>query len=321
MGELTCHYLERFPDSSSLSLARKLKKDNPLVFASVEAARTCVRHYRGQHGKKNLKGLKDRRFLNTGVGMPRSIEVKYEPYRLPSVNNNCLVLADLHIPFHDENAVELALQYGVSHKINTVILLGDVVDIYDLSHFLREPNIVTFQEERELFWKLIDRINFLFPTAKIFYLEGNHELRFERYMQAHAKEIYDVDDFTIRSLFALDELGITYIAGKQYIIAGDLNLTHGHEYKYTGNSVNPARTLFLKAKKNTVMGDRHQESQHSGKDIHGTVTSCWSIGCLCQLHPKYMPLNDWLHGFGHLHLFPDGTFVFKSKKIINGEIF
>ncbi len=318
-SRITQEYLIKYPNMSSLGLARLLKQDYPLVYISVECARSNVRGYRGANGVRNREYRKKYGIYPSPI--PEPIRIKYEPYQLPRVNNNCLLLFDLHMPFHDKLAVETAIQYGAEHKVNTILLMGDIIDFYEQSRFLKEPGLTTFREERENFWQLIDHINEKIPGAQIFWYEGNHEKRWKTYMKVHAVEIFSTPDFTIPELFNLRELGITWIENSEYIKAGKLNILHGHEYGGGGSSVNPARWLFLRTKDNAIMGHRHQISTHAGKDIGGTVTSCWSVGCLCQMNPEYARLNEWQQGFAHCHIFPDGTFVFKNKTIINGEVF
>jgi len=318
-GELVEKAVKKFPINSSWSVARYLKQEYPLVFKDVVNANTLVRQYRGLagHGDKKQKDRKEA----YEAQLPKPIKMKYEPYILPKVNNNCLILSDLHIPFHDKEAVKLALEYGKQKGINTIIFLGDVVDMYELSFFQKEPHMATFEQEREQFWLLIEYIYTILPGIKIFYYEGNHEMRFQHYMLNHAPEIFGVSEFSIRYLFNLDELGITWIGDKQTIKAGKLNLLHGHEYLYNSVSVNPAKWLFLRAKDNAMMGHRHQVNSHSGNVINGHVITCWSIGCLCNVHPKYMPLNEWQQGFGYLEILDDKNFVFHNKTIIGDRIY
>ena len=311
-------YCREYPKTSSIGLARLLKQDFPLLFNSVDHARDMIRVYRGAHGKVGKNSLGDRM---TPRQIPEPIHIKYEPYQLPKANDNCLLLYDIHIPFHDKQAVEIAVAYGVEHKVNTVLLMGDIIDFYEISRFLKKPDEATFTEEREQFWAFIDYLNEKLPHAQIFWYEGNHEKRWQTYMLSHAPEIFNVTDFTIPELFNLRELGITWLSHCEFIRAGKVNILHGHEYFGGMSSVNPARWLFLKAKTNAIMGHRHQVSSHSGKDINGKVTSCWSVGCLSQLNPEYMPLNEWSQGFLHLRIFPDESFLVKNKTIINGKLF
>jgi hypothetical protein len=51
------------------------------------------------------------------------------------------------------------------------------------------------------------------------------------------------------------------------------------------------------------------------------MITCWSIGCLCGLHPEYAPLNKWVHGFAIVHgESEDGYFEVENKRIVEGRI-
>jgi len=56
-GKIVLGYLERFPNTPSLTLARKIynEDDNHLVFTDTETVRTAIRYYRGIIGFKNRK--------------------------------------------------------------------------------------------------------------------------------------------------------------------------------------------------------------------------------------------------------------------------
>lgn len=319
-GRIAAEYLERYPTQSSLSLARMLMADHGLVFTSIEHARGAIRTLRGSNGESCRKAVKDRRFYGTGMMLPRGEEPEYLPFTLPKKNNRILFMADIHLPFHDLGSIEISLNDAKDKACNTVILGGDVTDFYNLSVFDKTPNKSTFQKEREMFWQLIDDINFILPDADIYWIEGNHEYRFTRYLLGKAAELFGVDDFKIPEIFRLNEIKVHYIDRKQYIKADGLNIMHGHEF---GNSVtspvNPARGFYLKAKDSAVFGHLHQSSEHTETDLRGNVKSCYSVGCLCYLHPEYRPLNKWNSGFALIEIHDNG-FMVKNKKIIGGKI-
>ena len=58
----------------------------------------------------------------------------------------------------------------------------------------------------------------------------------------------------------------------------------------------------------------------STKDINGKVIGAWSTGCLCDLNPRYMPLNNHNLGFARVEVEPDGSFEVHNHKIINGRM-
>jgi len=119
----------------------------------------------------------------------------------------------------------------------------------------------------------------------------------------------------------LDELNITFIPDKQIIHAGKLTILHGHELGASVFSpVNIARGLFLRAKDSALCGHHHQASEHTEPNINGKITTCWSVACLCELHPDYMPINKHHHGFAHVRVLDTGEFEVSNYRIVNGKI-
>ena len=41
---------------------------------------------------------------------------------------------------------------------------------------------------------------------------------------------------------------------------------------------------------------------------------------MCDLHPKYLPINKWNRGFAHVTVNDDNTFTVNNKKIIDKEV-
>ena len=322
-GELIKEYLERFQLTPSLTIAKKIFEEHSLMFTNVETVRSLVRFYRGKQGEKKKASLGDKRFVDTGQRMelPPSKCKPYENFIMPTANNKILALFDIHLPFQDNGALKIALEYGAEHNANTVLLGGDICDFYELSWFNKEPRIATFREERELFWWLLEVIDSYMPNAKVYWQIGNHERRFENYLMSKAPEIYDTEEFQLDVLFKCAEYGVEYIADKRVIDVGKLRVLHGDEYGNAINTpVNAARNLFLKAKACAMQGHFHATSEHTETDIDGKVITCWSSGCLCGLHPKYRPLNKWNSGFAFIEWIPDGNFTIHNRRIVKGKI-
>ena len=86
--------------------------------------------------------------------------------------------------------------------------------------------------------------------------------------------------------------------------------------------VNIARGLYLRAKANTICGHHHRTSEHTEMNINGKITTTWSVGCLSELHPAYMPINSWNWGFAMVTLSDDKkSFEVENKRIFNGKVF
>jgi hypothetical protein len=85
------------------------------------------------------------------------------------------------------------------------------------------------------------------------------------------------------------------------------------------NPVNPARGLYMRAHKTSLCNHYHQSSEHTEGSINNDIVTCWSGGCLCDLHPEYLPLNKWNLGFTEIYN-DDGYFTVNNRKIINYKL-
>jgi hypothetical protein len=101
---------------------------------------------------------------------------------LPSpvtIEGDCLVLADLHSPFHDAHWVnrvtDLALKWGVCKAG----VCGDAVDFSAFSHFGRQ-HYLEAEMELDAVKQVLDSLANGFD--EVVYAPGNHEMRFARWV-------------------------------------------------------------------------------------------------------------------------------------------
>jgi predicted phosphodiesterase len=320
--EIAREYSERFKSTPTTSLARAMAKDYPNVFEDAEQARSSLRYVRGSHGKSDRKECKDKssfvdsKTLKKVHELPKGHAKKYSPYNVP--NGKYLVLADVHVPYHDKKSVELAINHAKG-KVDGVILLGDIMDMYSLSRYCRNPRARDFASELDDVNMLLDYIDQEIG-GNIIYKMGNHEQRYEAYMYTRAPEMLGVDAFQLKNLLRFKERGVKEVGFNQIMKFGHLTLLHGHEYRGMTSPVNPARGMFMRANDCTLSGHNHQTSHHAQGTIAGKAIGCWSVGCLCELHPDYMPLNKWNHGFAIIER--EGMkFSVSNKRIIKGEVY
>ena len=316
-GQLAIETIAAFPRSPTATLARKLFHEHPAVYRSVEHARRSLRYYRGESGKgdRHCRSRDHRKRF----ALPASDATRYQPYRMTEQGTG-LVIGDLHIPYHDRKALDTILGYAIDRKASAFcLLLGDTLDAYQLSRYCRDPRRRRFRDELVAANALLDVLCAEFKT--VIWKDGNHDQRYEHYLMEHASEICDLDEIQLHQLLRLEARGIPYVDPYSTIHAGHLTLLHGHEYRGGVYSpVNPARGLYLRAKACSMCAHNHQTSNHTDPDIRQVVTSCWSIGCVCDVHPKYMPLNRWNLGFALLSL--DGRqFDVENHKLISGHVY
>lgn len=322
IGQLVKEYLHKYPSASKKTIAEKLYKDNPLVFKDTESARSIVRYYTGSNGKRNHKQpiMRETNFSNTNpYGLPESDAVEFKPYTLPKANNNILFLSDIHLPYHDIQALTIALDYGKQHKVNTIYLNGDIMDFYKASFHEQDPKKRDLSHEFKIAGEFLDLLKREFPTAKIFWKEGNHCMRWQRYLRVKAPIVLDMDEFRLPVILKLRERGVTWIDNKQLVKIGKLNAIHGNEYR-GGGGINIARTLWLRAGDNVIAGDKHKTQNMIKTNVDKKTVGTWSVGCLCELNPDYMPFNEWNHGFAHITVENNGDFKVKNLLILDGKL-
>lgn len=322
--------IDKFPDHGAKTIADIAYKQNPEVFTSPTAARSCVRRVLGANGEKNRREQADksrhRKPRKSGVDpfarLPKGRQdlPDWGPVDLPTPCN-ALVLADVHVPFHDLDALVAALKYGKSKGIDTIILLGDFMDFYASSSWQTDPRKRDLSNEIDVGRAVLEVIREAFPKSKIIYKLGNHDERWERWLVVKAPELLGVADFELETLLHCKQLDIEIVTDKRPMRLGKLNLIHGHEYRFSiSNPVNPARGLYMRGHACAVCGHFHQSSAHSEKGLDDDVVTCWSIGCLCDQHPDYMPLNKWNLGFAIIEADKTGAFRVHNYRIIDGKV-
>jgi len=325
-------YLNQYLDASTKAIARKMATDKPMLF-TVEQARSCLRRLRGNMGKDNRVGMENQGRTehfrpNQQPGdyfgkIPEAKAEYAEEWGKVKVDiKKALVLADVHVPFHDRNALMLALQYGLDQGCTDIILDGDFADFFSVSYFRRDVRVVDFVEEIDMVHATLEAIRGLYPDGKVIFKEGNHEERMDSYLMTRAPELLGIRDFTLRSFLKLDEMGIEYVGDKRPMKVGDhLYIIHGHEFASSMyNPVNAARSYFLRAKTICLGAHLHATSEHTETGLDGKMISTWSIGCLCKRNPRYRPLNSWNHGFGIVDM-TSGSFRVDNLRIVNGKVY
>lgn len=325
-SDIAREYRKRYgAEMPTAKLARIIYNENKLSFDNAEMARDALRYIEGKRGRK--KGIKhtDKSTIvtkersNNPYYLPESDETIYEPYYLKG--SKILVLSDIHLRYHSIPALTGAIKWGKKMKPDTILLNGDTMDCHQLSRFVRDPKKRNFAAELQTFKDFIDALNKEFPKAKKVFKEGNHEERYNKFLFMKANELVGVEEFSLETIIKKRAGDIDYIGEKRIIKAGELNIIHGHEFSGgVFSPVNIARGLFLKAKVSCMQGHNHQTSEHTETDMNGKITTTWSLGCLSELHPEYMPLNKWNHGFAFVEVDNDGDFQVHNKRIHNGEV-
>lgn len=319
-------YRDKYPDYPTLKLARIMYEDNKLLFKNLDSARSSLRYIEGKAGQNLRNRLLDKSLVleeprpYNPYNLPESDENVYEPYQIKGFKR-VGILSDVHVPYHNIPSLTAAIEYLKKEKVDALLLNGDTIDCHTISNFDKDPKKRNFAGELEAFAQLFEVLQKQLD-CKIFFKLGNHEVRYERFLLQKAGELIGIKEFEFQNIIKARANGIEIINDKTVMKLNSLNGIHGHEYKGGISApVNIARGLYLRGKVSAFQGHNHSTSEHTETDMNGEITTTWSIGCLCELHPSYMPLNKWNHGCAIVDLDENGKdYEMRNKRIRNGKV-
>lgn len=271
---------------------------------SLEAARGFVRSH------TNAKGLSGRDNIKWNTNLPMPDETGFGIKDI-SDSDGVLMLCDIHLPFHDTDTIEKALKDKDEYD---TIIIQEVFDFYALSRF-DKTRLISVAREQEMFFQFMEWMREIVPNHKIYFQIGNHDERFMLTLMRKAQEFSELAGMEFETIFNFSEYNIELVPMRNLMLYRGLYIGHGHEIGARGAPVSPARTFMLKTKGNFIGGHFHRTSEQLTRDIKDDVTGCWSVGCACDLHPLYAPINDWNNGYAIIRPFGKDQFRVKNIKL------
>jgi predicted phosphodiesterase len=318
---------KEFPNTPSRALARILQRDvSKTTDITFEQAYTRIRYRRGAKGNYSRANLAELIESNTTerphiMPMPKP-KTEFDDWKIRQLKaRKVLILSDVHVPYHDETALQLAIDKGKEEGVDAVLLNGDFMDFYGVSRYATDPGQRNFADELEMGRAMLEYLRSEFAGCQIWWKLGNHEERWAAWIWQRAPEVYGVEDFSIAKLMRTEKHNVRIISDMEPINIGGLTVLHGHEYRFAiSNPVNPARGLYMRSKVSSMMGHLHQSSEHTESDLKGRLVTTWSVGCLCQLRPRYAPLNKWNHGFAVVDTTGEDDYRVSNYRIHGGKL-
>lgn len=228
-------------------------------------------------------------------GIEESLGKEYTSLKITNDFKKVGILSDIHVPYHSLSALTCAIKYLREEKIDCLILNGDIFDFYAISRHEKEKDLRDFPREIEMGRNFLQKVRDLFPTIPIYYKMGNHENRWQRYLNEQAEEFSQLHEMQFEQFFRLDKLNLIYVPDWQGIELADLLILHGHELMASG--MNPSQSTFNKTFCNTIIGHVHRTTSTTKKNGFKEFFHTHSTGCLTQLSPKYYPFAQHNNGF------------------------
>jgi hypothetical protein len=197
-------------------------------------------------------------------------------------------------------------------KVREVVLLGDHLEC---GGFLAQHHVLgyvaqseyTFADDVAAANAFLDQIQRLAPKAKIYYLEGNHENRIERWIVdqvvGHAKDkSYLHRMFSTESVLSLQERGITFLSSGGFYglrVPGAIKLGKCHFLHGSNHGKDVARKMAAMFGGNVVFAHVHTQQAVTVRTVTAGEIGAWCPGCLCHLQPLYRhsSITDWGLGY------------------------
>lgn len=225
----------------------------------------------------------------------------------PPGHHQAVILPDVQIgyrrfgdgsvdPFHDERAIDIALQIVKDINPTDIVVLGDFMDLPTHGRFeMTEEYAHTMNLSLAYGHRMLATLRALAPKANIVYLEGNHEKRLEKANKANMlfnfgiRQEGNLENFPVLSiphLLSLDRLGVKYIEGYpagKYWLNQRLQVIHGQKVNSSGST---AAKLAKSENASTIMGHIHRiESHYDTQNVYegGRTNAAFSPGCLCRI--------------------------------------
>ena len=216
-----------------------------------------------------------------------------------------MVTSDYHVPFLDMRAFEVMKKYTKQYKPDYFIINGDFMDMYSLSNFSKSPDRKKqLSGEIKVARKILDNLIKSLPkTTKIIFLEGNHEVRMQRFIWNN-EALFGLEALNMESIlntkkyknlsyikcdldFWSKERG-SYKLGDILILHGDSRLNGASYSRHSGYS---AKNTMAALQMNIIMGHTHRLGFVFASTPNGVMKGIEG-GCLC-----HTTRFNWQQGF------------------------
>lgn len=239
--------------------------------------------------------------------------VEIAPVSRPS---RILIVPDVHAPFHDERALELMVRAAIDSGVDTIVQLGDLIDCYSVSSFVKSPEMagLTLQQEIDSARHVLDRLDSIGATRKVL-TAGNHCARVDKYIAQHAPALHGL--VNLPELLDLDARGWTWREYGDYEVVGKIAYTHDLD-NFGPHAHSKARDELGKS---CVIGHTHRMALAFDSTVCGGPRVGAMFGTLCDMSTaaKYMKrakLRHWQLGFGTGVVLEDGVTFLRPHPIV-----
>lgn len=226
-----------------------------------------------------------------------------------------LIIPDTHRPFHHAKAYNLMLEVASFVGVSEIYILGDYADFYSVSSHSRDPRIFSMISDEVVdVLAGLEELDQVFPDAKKYFIQGNHEWRLERYLCDKAPALFGIT--STEHLLEINQRPkwtfVPYGPNQAIKIMGS-KLTARHE-----PLANSAKATASKALCSLVYGHIHRIEESHIVGLDGTNHVCFSVGWLGdkrkgEIFGYTKGHQQWQLGFGLVHVHKASGLFYHQK--------
>jgi hypothetical protein len=270
----------------------------PLCRTQAEVGRRVNEALGQEHSEATWRGLfknnpvireRVRKALGTAVHRGPSVATVEGSVRGAVTN-------DVHVPFHDKDALRLAAKVLEAWKPDVHIMAGDMMDFYVASDYDKNPaRAIRLQDEVdtwhcEVVAPLTDAVG---KRCRQIYLPGNHENRLLRHLWRHPA-LFGVRALELPHLLELSHYGIEY-AESAVNFPGVLEVSHGTKVSREPGASARAELHDRYYSISTITGHVHRAGKVTVDTPQGVLIGQESP-CLCIRDMEYVLRPKWTQG-------------------------
>lgn len=237
-------------------------------------------------------------------------------------------------PFHDDNAIDVAMQIVREVKPDRVIWLGDFLDLAEFGRYEQEAAFArTTQLSIDKGYQVLAQVRAVAPQARQTVLEGNHDRRLQNMIVANAKAAFGLRQagkpeswpvLSVPNLLRFDELDVEYAGGypsTSVWVNNGLRCIHGFKVRSGGST---AAAVVKDDHVSTIFGHVHRVETHyiTRQEFGGKARTlvAHSPGALCRIDGAVpsmkgsttldgrpvLSAENWQQGLSVVHYEPGG---------------
>ena len=243
------------------------------------------------------------------VSIP-SIDEQEETLKDGDKERSIVVCSDFHIPFHDEEALKVFINFLAEYNPDELVLNGNINDMTAFSSHPKLRDLAlrvnSATKDRHIWFGIAELLREILPDTKISYIGSQcHEGWIDQWVQLSPVLVEDWENYSIPGWLKLAQFGIYYYPEVYDPIGNkELIITHGTVARAKGGS--SAYATMEAEGTSIIQGHTHRLAQVFKTTSRGETVAV-ECGCLCQRTPWYhlkgkRLMMDWQQGFVLLNI-------------------